>query len=409
MPKMNFTNANLRAYFDKNPKATVYDIGQRGCAAYRTSSGHISLMAHYRIGHRGVKAVIGRLGELSLADFRAKVATLVVAGKENVDVVGDRKREAEKAVTLGEVFELHKESMIRRKCSPASVAVNEGVWRTRLGKHASRPLSSISKADVKAWHQQWRHAGPCAANRAIRLLSVLWNFAANKTDAELGSNPCRAVDPWPERAKRDVLPFEHLAEWWQQVDALPNPSHRAYWKLLLFSSLRRMDAASIKLEDIHENFIVRGNPKGGSKKAFQCPLTPQLRAIVDEALAAKALMHPRSEYLFPSTGELGFMRGMWHSQVNVAGILVSPHVLRRTYISAGASVGVNFIVLKALANHVGNGSDVTLTSYIKVPFEDRMIGACKIADFLETKIRGALPAPVKQLTFMPPLQVEEVA
>ena len=56
-------------------------------------------------------------------------------------------------------------------------------------------------------------------------------------------------------------------------------------------------------------------------------------------------------------------------------------------------------MLKALANHVGNGSDVTLT-YIKVPVEDRMAGACKIADFLDDKLRGkALASPPKLLEY----------
>ena len=218
------------------------------------------------------------------------------------------------------------------------------------------------------------------------MLSILHNFAAKKkTQSWFKSLPCgRHV---AGRLERDVLPFEHLGEWWQAVNGLENPSQRAYWKLLLFSSLRRMDAACIKLEDIHDTYILRKSPKGGPKKSFQCPMTLQLQMIVEEALAARAMMHPHSPFLFPANGEAGHMRGMWHSQVEMGGMTVTPHVLRRTYISAGASIGVNFMVLKALANHVGNGSDVTLTSYIKVPFEDRMAGACKIADFLDTKIR----------------------
>ena len=220
---------------------------------------------------------------------------------------------------------------------------------------------------------------------ALRLLSTLWNYAAKKTDAELGSNPCRAADPFPERLKRDVLQFEQLSGWWRAVEALPTRTHSAYYKLLLYSGLRRSDASSILVADIKSDHIWRGNPKGGSSKAFQCPLTPQLRTIVDEALAARASAHPHSPYLFPADSKTGHFTGQWHWEVGHA----SPHCLRRTYISAGASVGVNFIVLKALANHVGNGSDVTLTSYIKVPFEDRMAGACRIADFLDTKIMGS--------------------
>jgi len=398
--RLTFTNSALKAHFEQHPTSVAYDTQQRGCCAYRTTTGHINLMAHYRVHNKQIKKTIGRLGELSISEFRAKVAALVVAGKAGEDVIGDRKRAAEAAVTLGEIYVLHRESMLRRKCSAGSLNMYASVWHNRLEPYASRTLANISKQDVRAMHAQWRDAGPNAANRGVKLLSVLFNYALKKTSTTLVSNPCTAADRYPERLKRDVLSFDALGEWWQKLETLANPSHRAYWKLLLFSSLRRSDAACIRLEDIHPTHIVRPKRKGGEAKAFCCPLTPQLRAIVDEALAAREMLHPTSPFLFPAQSATGHLSaGTYHCQVNVRGMLVSPHVLRRTYISAGASVGVSFVVLKALANHVGNGSDVTLT-YIKVPFEDRMAGACKIADFLDDKLRGkALASPPKLLEY----------
>ena len=170
MARLNFTAASLREHFDKNPRTAVYDVQQRGLAAYVTSTGQITFFAHFRVGSRQVKKTLARLSELPVAEARRKVATLVIAGQEGKDVVGDARRAQERAVTLGEIFLQHREFMVRRKCSPASIAVNEGVWRARLSKYGSRPLSSFTKTEVRAMHQQWRSAGPCAANRAIRLL-----------------------------------------------------------------------------------------------------------------------------------------------------------------------------------------------------------------------------------------------
>jgi hypothetical protein len=73
-----------------------------------------------------------------------------------------------------------------------------------------------------AWYQAWRPAGPCAANRAARLLSTLFNYAIKKTDPDLLGNPCAAIDLFPERLKREVLPFDQLPAWWAAVNALPN-------------------------------------------------------------------------------------------------------------------------------------------------------------------------------------------
>jgi integrase len=148
------------------------------------------------------------------------------------------------------------------------------------------PCRQSRKTEVRAWHQAWRPAGPCAANRAALLLSTLFNYAIKKTDPDLLSNPCAAIDLFPERLKREVLPFDQLPASWAAVNVLPNSSHAAYWKLLLFTGLRRNDAASIKLSEIRAHHIFRPNPKGGAAKAFPVPMTLQLHAIVEEALTA---------------------------------------------------------------------------------------------------------------------------
>jgi integrase len=138
-----------------------------------------------------------------------------------------------------------------------------------------------------------------------------------------------------------------------------------------------MDAASIKVGDIHADRIHRPNPKGGARRAFDAPMTPQLRKIVDEALAARAMVAPQSEYLFPAHGKTGHFCGVWHSQA-----LVNCHALRRTYASACIAAGVDFVTTKALLNHAGNG-DVALTAYIKVSLAQKTVAAQKVADFIE--------------------------
>lgn len=337
-----FTAAALKTHFEAQPKSQVYDLQTRGLAAYKTSTGNITFFAHFRVGKTQVKTTLARLGEISVAEARAKVSALVVAGKENRDIIGDRKREAERAVTLGEVYALHRASMIRRNRSPLSVKVADGIFRLRLEKHANRTLSSISKADAKLWHSQWSTFGPSAANRAAKYCSVLWNFASNKTDAELGSNPFRAIDMAPEAMKRPVLDFDLLPQWWAALEGLQNPSHKAYQKLLLFSGLRREDAASILVSDIRANCIWRPSPKGGSSKAFSCPITIQLRQIIEEALAARALLKPNSIWLFPAAKGDGHLSGIGYTQV----LNVSPHCLRRTWASAALAAGVDFSILK---------------------------------------------------------------
>jgi hypothetical protein len=82
--------------------------------------------------------------------------------------------------------------------------------------------------------------------------------------------------------------------------------------------------------DIHADRVHRPKPKGGIKKAFDFPLTKMLREIINEALAAKALVNPSSEYLFSAEGTHGHFVGICHN----APLGVSPHCIRRTFASA---------------------------------------------------------------------------
>jgi integrase len=59
-----------------------------------------------------------------------------------------------------------------------------------------------------------------------------------------------------------MLPLSDLLVWWTAVEKLENPSHRAYFKLVLFTGLRRRDAATIKLSDIHEDRLHPTAAKG---------------------------------------------------------------------------------------------------------------------------------------------------
>jgi integrase len=123
------------------------------------------------------------------------------------------------------------------------------------------------------------------------------NYAIKTLDAGININPATAIEYFPKKNRRDLLPPSDLPVWWTAVEKLENPSHRAYFKLVLLTGLRRKDAASIKLADIHEDRLHRPNPKGGAKRAFDVPVTTKLRAIIDEAKVARARCSTRG----PST------------------------------------------------------------------------------------------------------------
>jgi integrase len=376
MAKFAFTRVSLKAFFEAHHHELAWDETQRGLAAYSTSAG-ITLFVEFRVGAKQRKKALGRLGELTIQQARTKAAEYNVAGRHGRDILEEQRRAAHREVTLGDAYLAHREALVRKGASKTTLALTATNWRLRLARHCNRPLTSLTRKEVREWHQGWKSIGAAGANNCARMLKTIITFGIKHLDVDINVNPAAAITHFPQINHRPVLTVSDLPTWWQAVERIENASHRAYFKLLLFTGLRRMDAASIKLVDIHEDRVHRPNPKGGAKKAFDVPITVQLSEVLDEALAARAIIAPQSEYLFPANGKTGHFCGQWHDQP----MGVSPHALRRTYASACIAAGLDLVMTKALLNHQGGG-DVTLTSYIKVALAQKMAAATRVADFL---------------------------
>src|SRR5205085_11798378 len=133
-----------------------------------------------------------------------------------------------------------------------------------LADWLDRPLRDISPEMVKARHDQIaadiaarnsggrRGGGPAigasTANGIMRALRAIWNSAA-KADASLPANPVKQLDAWfPEQRRKGVVKAAELAAFYQATTALPSTTARDYILLLLFTGLRRNEAAALRWE-----------------------------------------------------------------------------------------------------------------------------------------------------------------
>src|SRR5215208_5790917 len=120
-----------------------------------------------------------------------------------------------------------------------------------------RPLREITPEMVEARHRAiaaeveavGRHSGEPTANGVMRSLRLLWNYAADR-DPDLPTNPVRRLKRqwYPERKRERVVRSEEMPRFYQGLRALPNPIARDYLLLLLFTGLRRREAAALKWE-----------------------------------------------------------------------------------------------------------------------------------------------------------------
>jgi integrase len=285
----------------------------------------------------------------------------------------------------------------RKTLRPESIRSYRGGIERCLADWLDLPLRGITPQMVEDRHvslQQevaagGRHSGNATANSTMQSLRVLWNFARDR-DAGLPPNPVarlkRGWFPVPRRER--YVKDEDMTRFYTAVNDLPNAVMRDYLLLLLFTGLRRSEAASLTWTDI--DFAKRtltvsaARTKAGRK--LELPLTD----LVHDMLAARRKLGD-AKWVFPSHGKSGHIEEPKFPLQQIAkatGVAVSAHDLRRTFITAAESCDISVMALKALVNH-SLGSDVT-GGYVQMTAERLREPAQKVCDKIKSLCRIGL-------------------
>jgi integrase len=256
-----------------------------------------------------------------------------------------------------------------------------------LAPWADRPLRSITGDMVEERHRAIvaeigkgkRYAGTTTANGAMRVLRVLWNFIAERTP-DLGPNPVRRLKrQWYKEERRErMVSTDELRAFYAAVRALPNPVARDYLLLLLFTGLRRTEAATLRWTDVDltERVIRLPARRTKAKRKLDLPMSD----FVHDLLVARRGLGD-AVFVFPSSGKGGHIVEPRDPLDAATGIRISAHDLRRTFITVAESTDISPLAIKALVNH-DLGDDVT-SGYILMETKRLREAAQRVADRLK--------------------------
>lgn len=241
-----------------------------------------------------------------------------------------------------------------------------------------------------------QYKGESSANMTMRTFRILYNFAADRTP-DMPPNPVRRLKrQWFAEPRRTrLVRSEDLPKFYTAVQALRNEVARDYILVLLFTGLRKTEAATLRWTDIDfaERVIrVRATATKATRK-LDLPMCDVVRNLL---VARRALGD--SGYVFPGAGGSGRLWDPGLAAVAKAtGITISAHDLRRTYVTVAESTDISPIALKALINH-SVGSDVT-SGYVVITVERLREAAQKVCDRVKAlcRIEDAVGANVARL------------
>jgi integrase len=329
--------------------------------------------------------------------------TLDAARRRAEDALDDLRRGVDpkqkaKTYTLQEALDeyLGPKGEKHQTLRPASVAAYRQLERL-LKLWLNRNLSEITFDMVDRKHKELANEiGPSTANLAMRVLRIVWNYAADRST--LPECPVsRLKKRWYEEPRRTRhVAFEQLPQFYRAVSAIENGAARDYILLLLFTGMRRREAAGLRWThvDLVQKIIRLPAEVTKAKRALVLPMSTFLYELLVRRRAAGAA----SPFVFPGPGKTGHITSADKPLRDIAlatGIEVSCHDLRRTFASVAADTPeISWLALKLMLNHTTRG-DVT-AGYVQISTEqlraavqrvtDTMIRLCEVQPIVEGNV-----------------------
>lgn len=335
MPKLTETFAN-KTPFSNSATLKHWDTEIRGFALFvgkRSKTWYLQK----DVGGRTKRVLIGRHPAISAAAARQTALGLSLEmgrGAGKVYQIG--------APRLDDAMETY---LARPKLR--SDAHKDGV-RSQFQLHLSDwlrlPLDEITKAMVVERHRTMKET-PSAANHLLRAFRAVWNHA--RRVHELPDTPTQAIEWYDERPNGAVI--DDLGAWRHSVDALENPIHTAFYRLILFTGFRKTEAFTLRWSQIGDDRIHLPMTKNG--RAFDFPI-----GEVHHKILAPLRCLGR-EWVFPAR------RSLSGHITNPAAIPWTPHAHRRTFATAAVEAGVLEEIVGRLLNHTP--ISITGSRYVK--------------------------------------------
>lgn len=374
----------------------------RGFALRVTNSGVKSFIVEKRINNKKVlRVTIGRYGDITAEQARKEAQKILGKIATGIDLIAEKKFNLVRSVTLDQTYQDYIKT--RKSLKPKTLYDYENIMKTAFSDWRNKPLLSITKDNIAERHTQLgKERGEAYANLAMRILRALFNFAAGQYEDEQGhslitENPVKRLSQtraWYRVEQRQTYIKSHeLSAWYKSIVNLQNETFRDYLLFILFTGLRRQEAAQLQWDhiDLKAKTLTLLDTK--NRRSHTLPLSNYLHSLL---LQRKQIA--TSVYIFPGSGKGGYIiepRKQITKITETTGIQFKIHDLRRTFITIAESLDIPAYALKRLLNHKMS-RDVT-AGYIILDVERLRKPMQMISDFILDQVELRNPTVIHSI------------
>lgn len=385
------------------------------------------------LGTKRVRVMMKSTQLISAKDARKEALATLGKIAEGIDP-NEAKRQArqqaeeeeQQAITLQKALD---EYVNKGKLKPRTITTYKDLCRLYLSDWLDKPAADITREMVKERHKEiatnkrtrrklskeistesgkakLKPVTPpepkrreAAADNAMRVLRSVLNYTFEDEEGTPYANPVTVLSSKKRKAwfkvdrRRTLIKNSDLPAWYKSVTGLDNDVMRDYLLFLIFTGLRRQEAATLKWKqiDFAESCFTIMDTK--NKHPHTLPLSDYLDKLLTdrkeglktelaEAKAALATIDTMtlrdqqtvrnrfalaesrlaSPYVFPGEGKTGYIvepKRAIDTVTAESGVSFSCHDLRRTFATLAESLDLSGYTVKALLNHRQAVNDVT--------------------------------------------------
>lgn len=345
-------------------QAFVRDAELKGFAVRITASGAKSFILEKRIDGKVKRLTLGRYPELTVEQARKEAHKLLGHIAVGRNPPAEKKYKALQGTTLEQAFSDF--IAVRKNLKARTLYDYQRVMKVVFADWQNKAMLDISKDMIAKRHSKiGTERGEAYANLSMRFLRALFNFAIAQYEdgsghAILRENPVMRLTQtraWYRVDRRQTVIKPHqLGPWYQAVmslkqDKISNQSALVadYLLFLLFTGLRRQEAATLKWSDIDLNDRSFTLTDTKNREPLTLPLTDFISSLLESRKAAT-----NSGYVFAGDGKAGYLiepRRQVQKVTELSGVSFTLHDLRRTFITVAESIDISAYALKRLVNH----------------------------------------------------------
>ncbi|BCX88495.1 hypothetical protein MIN45_P0864 [Methylomarinovum tepidoasis] len=347
----------------------VYDAKVPGLRVQVTAAGTKSFQLYRWHQGKPVKVTLGRFPAMTVEQARQAARKLLGEMAEGKNPQTEKRRRQAEAVTLAHAVD---DYLAIRDLKPGTVADVRKMMAWGLADWLDKRLTAIHQDMVERRYQSLCEKSPACANRTMRYLRAVLNFAMARYSAPDGSpilpaNPVQRLTltrAWKRVDRRRTLIRPHeLPAWWQALDQI-NLLHADFFRLVLLTGLRKSEALGLTWADVDLNARLLTVTDTKARRPHALPLTDYLAGMLERCRRLAVADHVFADHHGRVVSNFRYSQAKVEA---VSGVKFCIHDLRRTFVTIAESLDIPAYALKRLLNHA-TGSDVT-ASYIVIDTE----------------------------------------